>query len=557
MRKVIKKVSSLILATTLVVSAFTGCGESGNEVETTTPVDPSSMTPEEFYGVDSWESEEYEVASDDHYRNYYEVFVYSYADSNGDGIGDIQGLISKLDYIEETGFNGIWLMPIMPSTTYHKYDVIDYYDIDPQYGTMDDFKELIEECHARNINVIIDLVFNHTSSQHEWFKTATNYIKTLEAGQEPDYTVCPYANYYNFAKTEDVRNTTGYCAIPGTEYSYEGMFWSEMPDLNLDNESVRREIEDIASYWLNLGVDGFRLDASKEYWSGSVDKNIEVLSWFSDYVQSVREDAYIVSEIWEGYSSIKNYYTSGVESIFDYAAGNNSGTVIKAINLKNGNTFANQLVNMENGFRESNADYVNAPFLSNHDTGRISGFATYTEEKMKFAGAINQIMAGCTFVYYGEEVGMTGSGAAQDEDKRAPMPWTAFSGGETTQGPPNMGTVTHKFDDVADQMKDVNSIYWYYRKMLHIRSTYEEIPKGISEAIDVGENAICCLKKTYDGSSMYVLANFSNEEKTITFASSDYGYTEMVDFLVTDASMNVKIEGDSITLPAYGIAFMK
>ena len=139
---------------------------------------------------------------DDKYRNFYEIFVYSFCDSDGDGIGDFKGLIEKLDYIndgddttdDDLGMNGIWLMPIMPSTTYHKYDVIDYYDIDKEYGTMDDFKAFLQECDKRDIHVIIDLVINHTSSKHEWFIAATDYLKTLDANEEPDVTVCPYVD---------------------------------------------------------------------------------------------------------------------------------------------------------------------------------------------------------------------------------------------------------------------------------------------------------------------------------------------------------------------------
>jgi len=210
---------------------------------------------------------------DDNYRNYYEIFLYSYCDSNGDGIGDINGLIQKLDYINDgdpqtktdMGFNGIWLMPIMPSTTYHKYDVIDYYSIDPQYGTLDDFKRLVAECDKRGIKLIIDFVYNHTSSQNEWFLTACEYLQGLEKGEEPNLEDCPYFGYYNF--TKDASAGGGYYQVGTTEWFYEGSFWEEMPDLNLGNEQVRSEIEKIASYWMDLGVGGFRLDAVKEFYS--------------------------------------------------------------------------------------------------------------------------------------------------------------------------------------------------------------------------------------------------------------------------------------------------
>ena len=140
---------------------------------------------------------------DDNYRNYYEIFVYSFFDSDGDCIGDLQGVIEKLDYVEYMGFNGIWFMPIMPSPSYHKYDVTDYYAIDEAYGTMEDFEKLVEECHNRGINVVIDFVINHSSSEHPWFKQACDYLKTLEAGQEPDLAVCPYVDYYHFSREQE------------------------------------------------------------------------------------------------------------------------------------------------------------------------------------------------------------------------------------------------------------------------------------------------------------------------------------------------------------------
>ena len=137
---------------------------------------------------------------DDNYLTFYEVFVYSFCDSNGDGIGDIPGLISKLDYLEGLGIQGIWLMPIHPSQSYHKYDVRDYYAIDPAYGTLEDFDKLIEECEKRNINVIIDLVLNHTGDDNTMFLEAVNYLKTLPAGAEPNAADCKYVDYYFFSR---------------------------------------------------------------------------------------------------------------------------------------------------------------------------------------------------------------------------------------------------------------------------------------------------------------------------------------------------------------------
>ena len=222
---------------------------------------------------------------DDNYRNFYEIYVRSFSDSNGDGIGDLQGVISKLDYLKAPdgqddshalGVDGIWLMPICTSPSEHKYDVTDYCEIDPTYGTMEDFEELLKKFHERGIHVIIDLVLNHTSNEHPWFIQA---VKDVNNG---DYD-SKYAQYYNFTtepELDDNENVKGYSAVEGNEegYYYESRFVYSMPDLNLDNPDVFAEIKDIMKFWLEKGVDGFRLDACKSYFTNSMDKSIEFLS---------------------------------------------------------------------------------------------------------------------------------------------------------------------------------------------------------------------------------------------------------------------------------------
>ena len=206
---------------------------------------------------------------EDNYRVFYEVFVYSFCDSDGDGIGDLKGLTSRLDYLRELGINGIWLMPIHPSTTYHKYNVGDYRAIDPAYGTLEDFQELLEECGKREIRVILDLVVNHTGSDHVWFTAACEYLRTLGEA-EPNPADCPYVDYYNFTREFH----TGYTQVPGTDWYYESRFSPDMPDLNMGSDAVRGEIRNIMAYWLELGVSGFRVDAAKEFYSGRTDANI-------------------------------------------------------------------------------------------------------------------------------------------------------------------------------------------------------------------------------------------------------------------------------------------
>ena len=552
-----KRIAALFLAIVMVSSTVVGCGKSSNNNEEETTVDKSNWTPEEYYGVDGWEASENII--DDNYRNYYHIFVYSFADSDGDGVGDLNGITSKLDYIEEMGFNGIWLSPIHQSTTYHKYDVVDYYSIDEEYGTMDDFDKFMDECEKRGIKVILDLVFNHTSTKHQWFKEATEYVRGLEEGEEVNLAECPYVDYYHIKKTDDVDGGK-YYKISGSEYSYEGQFWDQMPDLNLASTEVRREVEEIAKFWVDKGVGGFRLDAAKEFYTGDAPKNIEVLSWFTEYCKELDENLYLVAEVWDGFSTIKEYYKSGITSIFDYAYGDSSGYTIKAIqqsgNGEAGKNLASNFVKTQNAYLESNPNMINAPFLSNHDCGRIAGFSSVKIERMKLAGAINAFMSGSSFVYYGEEIGM--SGAGKDENKRAPMYWSDFGTMDgVCAGPSGMDEVKHKFGSLEDQKKDRYSMYWYYRNLYHIKNMYPEIARGTVAVMDAVEDGnVCAISKTYNGETIYILFNLNKETTVVDVPKDVYNYEGLVASLEVDEN-EVSMKGETVTLPAYGVAVIK
>ena len=557
--KKIKRIAALFLVIVMVGSTFVGCGKEkakeNNEKET--KVDKSNWTPEEYYEVAGWAASENVI--DDNYRNYYHLFVYSFADSDGDGIGDFKGITSKLDYIEEMGFNGIWLSPIHQSTTYHKYDVVDYYSIDKQYGTMEDFDAFMAECEKRGIKVILDLVFNHTSTKHEWFKTAAAYLKGLEDGQEPNLEECPYVDYYNIKKTSEAKSSK-YYKISGSDYSYEGQFWDQMPDLNLASTEVRREIEEIAKFWVDKGVGGFRLDAAKEFYTGSAEKNIEVLSWFTEYCKSLDPDLYLVAEVWDSFSVIKKYYTSGITSIFDYAYGDSSGDIIRAIqqgsNGKAGRELAQRFVTTQDAYYESNPNMINAPFLSNHDCGRIAGFSAQKTERMKIAGALNAFMSGSSFTYYGEEIGMSGSG--KDENKRAPMYWSDKGAEDMVcAGPPNMDKVEQKNGSLEVQKADKFSMYWYYRNIYHIKNMFPEIARGKVAVMDaIEDGSVCAISKTYNGETIYILFNLNKEATTVKVPKSTYNYDGLVASLAVDEN-EVSMKGETVTLPAYGVAVIK
>lgn len=533
-----RKVQALILTICLVAGSFLTACSKGKKVEALNIVD-------------------------DNYRNYYEIFVGSFYDSDGDGMGDLQGVIEKLDYINDgddktdtdLGFNGIWLMPIMPSDSYHKYDVKDYYDIDKNYGTMEDMEQLIEECHKRGIKLIIDMVFNHTSASHPWFTEACDYLESLPEGTEPDASQCKYVNYYNFAK--DKSGVSTWHQVGNSEWYYECVFWDQMPDLNLAQEEVRSEIENIADFWLDKGVDGFRLDAAKEYYSGEVDRNVEVLSWFTNYVKSVDKDAYVVAEVWEKSDTIAKYYASGITSLFDFPMSQSDGRIGKTVRgIADDKSFTEALEGFDSKYRAQNPAYIDAPFLSNHDTTRVGAQYAYDENQMKYAAGLLLTENGSPFVYYGEEIGMASSGK-KDENKRLAMYWSDEDKTGITNDPVGADEVEQKFAPVDEQMEDENSIYNYYKKALRIRNTYPEIARGTIQAVkDIKQKNVSAMTKTWEDDTIGIIYNSSEEEVKISLKDMGMEKMSVCNYLTVDGS-EITSTKEEIKMPAYSIVFLK
>ncbi len=493
------------------------------------------------------------TSPDDNYRTWYEIFVYSFCDSNGDGIGDLQGVISKLDYLQELGINGIWFMPIHPSQSYHKYDVADYYEIDPQYGTMADMEQLLAECQKRDIHVITDLVINHTGNDHEWFLTAVEYLKNLPAGAEPNAEECPYVDYYFFSKEP----SNGWHQIEGSEWYYEGMFSSHMPDVNLANENVLAEITDIMQFWFDKGVSGFRLDAAKEFYSGNIPANVEVLNWIQTTATSLKEDAYLVAEVWESFGNITSYYTSGITSIFNFAFGTTSGKLMEVIRGYGVpsvvSTYATALEKADAAYSGSNPNYIDAPFLSNHDVGRIAGFAGQDPMLTKLAGAMNLFMSGSAFIYYGEELGMLGSG--NDPSKRAPMVWNEARDNGTTNPPPECELPeSYPFGSLETQENDDSSIYNYYRQAIAIRQALPVLSHGKTTAETVlNQGCVSAYRKTWNDQSCIVLMNVDMVAAQVDL--SDYADWNLAASLSADGNP-VALNGTTLELPACGVAVL-
>jgi glycosidase len=480
---------------------------------------------------------------DDIYRNVYEIFVASFYDSNGDGMGDLRGVTQKLDYIadEETGLgaDAIWMMPIMPSPSYHKYDVTDYLNVDPAYGTLSDFDELIAACHDRGVTVIIDLVLNHTSVQHPWFITAKQEIRN----QLP----FDYFNFYNFVNN---KISSAYYEVPG-RYYYEALFWDGMPDLNYDNYDVRDAVMEIVSFWLDRGVDGFRLDAAKHIYNREKD-NIAFWTWFTTACRAIKPDIYLVAEVWDNDAVLVPYYQTGLDSLFNFGFAGATGQIAASINSGRGSDLAKRIENYDTVIKKQNEHAVNAPFLSNHDTDRSQGFFGGDEEKMKLAAAVYLLIPGNSYIYYGEEIGLTGKGI--DENKRAAFVWSIVETAGQTKGPQGMTERPNMREGAMEQLLRPGSLLNRYRELIALKNKYPAIARGVPAAVNTGEKSICAYTITYGSECLLIAHNFSKDEITVVFEETGISKSQLAGVFLPNKNTVCAWANGKLTLPGYGTA---
>ena len=533
-----KRFIALILALLMICGALAACGEKKSDSDTSAateapaaladPVDTLSVTP-----------------STDKYRSYYQVWIGSFCDSDDDEIGDIPGLISKLDYIndgdpnsgDDLGMDGIWLSPMMPSSTYHKYNIEDYYDIDEDFGTLDDFDKLIEECHKRGIVVIIDLVLNHSGAGHEFFEKA---CEELREGKEDGY-----ARYYNFSKTQD--STTYKHHVSGSDYYYQGDFWDQMPDWNLSFEGTREYFEDVTKFWLDRGVDGFRLDAVK-YFTDSHTDGVEFLKWFYEMAQGYKEDVYMVGEDWDDTGNIYDMYESGVDSLFNFKFAGSGGEFIVA---SNGlvEDYVTKLKKYEDNIHKRNPDAINANFLTNHDMVRLANMID--EEENKMAAALYMLAPGNTFTYYGEEIGIEAEGTNNDAYYRTAMIW------DNDDLPKVYANGIFHVDEnplggVKQQLGQDDSMLNTYRHLVKLRMQNPELARGaITETVTFGDIYCAGYIVDYDGSRVMVVHNGDKAPKELTVDMIDSpelrGWSTAQ--VIEGDTTSVSLSGTTLTIP--------
>ena len=533
----IKKILFAVLFAAVLVSSLAACqgreytqapqpSETSQNANTVSQSETKTITVPDDGG---FKSVSYDF-SNDKYRTFYEIFPYSFYDSDGDGIGDLNGITQHLDYLndgdtsttDDLGIEGIWLMPVMQSPSYHKYNVTDYMTVDKDYGTNDDMKKLVEEAHKRHINVIIDLVINHSSRSNEWFQKA---IEELKAGKTDGY-----ADYYHFAKGD---KKVGWHSAGVDGWFYQGEFDTDMPDLNLENENLRAELQDIAKYWLtDIGVDGFRLDAVWWFESGNAslddDGSIEDLQWFYDYAKSIKEDVYMVGECWKDSMTISNFYKSGIDSFFNFDMQGSTGRVCTAVSDKNAKSYVNYLEMWQNDIRKNNPNAIDTPFISNHDTGRSAGFLLKETQK-RLAASLYLMAPGDPFIYYGEEIGMTGS--QNDPEKRTGMYWSAADKTGYVEKIPGASVDGKPEKSVEEQLADEDSLLNFYKKAIALRNQNPEIARGTLTAVDLGKNETSAYITEYNGSKVMVIFNLSGKSSTVTIPEDTFKINEVRGYL--------------------------
>ena len=495
----------------------------------------------------------------DNYRTFYEIFVGAFSDSDRDGTGDLRGLINRLDYLNDgdpssgrsLGIEGIWLMPVMYSPSYHKYDVIDYYRIDPEYGTMEDFGDLVAECRKRGIRLIIDLVLNHTSSQNRWFLDAR---KAVKEGNLDD----PIVKYY-VLETERLTGRTWYefeKSPDGTQYYYEGNFSSRMPELDLDNPDVCREIIDIVKFWLDKGAEGFRLDAVSYIYFKEDFRNIQFLKWFNDECVKLKDDIYIVAENWSGAASIQNYYEA--VNCFDFGMSGTSGDIYyTAMGIADVTEFAERLALYQRQVMTVNPHAILHPFISNHDMDRAAGFLSVDNYIMHMAANLYILSSGNPFIYYGEEIGMKGSRGSADTDsnRRLAMLW----GDNDTVRDPAGSTYDRAGQTngtVKSQLPKKDSLLNHYKKLIALRNANPEIARGIIEPLNFSQyTTFGGFISDYSGSKAAVFHNTGSNELSVDLSLyTDVRFSVIRGFA---GKGTAKLSGSILTLAGYTSVVLK
>ncbi len=451
---------------------------------------------------------------------FYEVFVRSFQDSNGDGIGDLPGLTSRLDALndgnpattDDLGVTALWLMPVDESPSYHGYDVTDYRTVESDYGTNDDFRALVAAAHQRGISVIVDFVLNHTSDQNPWF------IDSQTPGS-------PHDDWYVWSDTKPAvarSDGTPVWHEAGGRYYY-GYFSAAMPDLNLENPAVTAELDDVARFWLDeMGADGFRLDAAKYLVEDgkTLENTPATFTWlqgFRDRLHAGHPDALVLGEVYDASIVSARYVSEGsLDLTFDFDL---ASATITSLNSRD----AGSIVAAEQEAAERFPPDTLATFLTNHDQNRLASQLDGDPAAERLAATLLLTGPGVPFVYYGEEIGMTGR--KPDEQIRTPMRWDASepAAGFSSGTPWEALSTDPAGTDVTTESADPGSLLSTYRALTRLRAANPALLRGDITAVRSSDRHVVAFLRSGGGQTVLDVANVGTAAVAAPELSLDAG----------------------------------
>ena len=504
----------------------------------------------------------------------YQIYPRSFKDSNGDGIGDIPGIIEKLDYLKELGVNVLWISPMLESPQDDNgYDISDYRRIYKEYGTMEDYEKLLEEAHKRGIKILMDLVVNHTSDEHNWF---------IESRKSKDN---PYRDYYIWREPVNGKEPNNWGSAfggpaweydPQTEMYYLHLFSRKQPDLNWENEKVRQEVYDMMNFWCEKGIDGFRMDVismiSKDQSYPDGEMNGGLYGDFGPYcVHGPRIHEFLQEmnrEVLSRYDVMTVGETSGVtiEEAQKYAGEdrNELNMVFQFEHVEDQGSDHGKWTTEKYDFQEFKKVMIkwqeelagkawNSLFLGNHDQPRsVSRFGNdnpaYRETSAKMLATCLHMMQGTPYVYQGEELGMTNAYFTELKDyrdiesiqyfheyteagiytpeymmkclmlrgrdnARTPMQWDDSANAGFTTGTPWI-SVNKNYTQINAKaaLEDKDSVFYYYQKLIRLRHQYEVIVEGVFHGLLEDNDDIYAYERTLGNEKLLVACNFTNKE---------------------------------------------
>ena len=479
----------------------------------------------------------------------YQIFVCSFADSNGDGVGDLKGIEQHLDYLAELGVHDLWLSPIHPSSTYHKYNVRDYYAVDENYGSMADFESLVAKAKSKGIGIVLDMVFNHSAIDHPWFAKALEDYAYDNEGEGS------YKDLYSLADDpKDLRpGTSSSRNIGGRQVYYECNFESGMPEFNLDSDLARRFHAEIMDFWLKKGVAGFRFDGVAYYYYGKDAKCVDYCKYLYETAKSLKDDVYLVGEYWVNNQPALNKMGESGMTAFNFPTSGTMESAVNAVQRGNGYDYAWTLENAETAFlTKSEGKTLPSFFLSNHDQDRWVG--SRTAEVARAVAAANILTPGTPYLYYGEEIMMRGvrQSGATDANRRLPMQWFADASQDTAR------TKRLKEADYSgaqtelgaiEAIKQEGSITSYYKQFIHFRNAHPELQKGFYRNVTDEESPLLAFRIDYAGKEYVLVENVDDKDVAVQVGEGYELATGLYDGLTA-------YRGGKVKLPAYTCALL-